>query len=99
MKPKPCQLRCHIGSNNFKNFIYGASKVWNIFQAPSHVRAKAKRRVSKSEMAQNQLVNTGRMMLGDRLSLDTKPTPCSHQKFGAKIKQRNEIMWFSFFNI
>jgi hypothetical protein len=25
------------GSKNFKNLSYGASKVWNIFQAPSHV--------------------------------------------------------------
>jgi hypothetical protein len=37
LRPKLCQLRCHIDLNNFKNFGSGAVTVWNSSQTPSHV--------------------------------------------------------------
>jgi hypothetical protein len=52
---------------------------------------------SKTAMARNQPAKTGSMTPGDRLSPVTEPAPCSRQKFGAKTKQRNEILWLFFF--
>jgi hypothetical protein len=60
-------------------------------------RARAEGGGRKTAMARNQPTNTGRMTPGDRLSPVTEPAPCSRQKFGAKIQQRNQILWLLFF--